>query len=137
MPFILAATALVVSAIAVLAWHFLFSPKAVEAARRRFISNSLRNHSFEELRKNHDEDININGRIFPAHWWSRPCKTEKGIVVEFDVHPSRVPFSVSASDFLFIRDEVHLRSIKTALTASEDYGGYLATDKQVEGICAP
>ena len=92
------------------------------AAQRLFILSSLRSRSFSELSTDHDTTVESNGRTFPAHWISNSIGGQDGgLVIEFDVHPSRFPFTISASEFLFVRDAQHLANIQVALADSDEY----------------
>jgi len=105
------------------------------AAQRLFILSSLRSRSFSELSTDHDTTVESNGRTFPAHWISNSIGGQDGgLVIEFDVHPSRFPFTISASEFLFVRDAQHLANIQVALADSDEYEEYRATEEHLEAL---
>lgn len=117
-----------------LIWRFLYSPKFTNFARQIFIVESLKNRSFEELKSNKSKKIKVKGRTGYAHWNSYEHNNGCGILVEFDVHPSSFPFSISASEFIHIRNNEHLEQIKKDLQQSGDYSPFLASDEEIQKV---
>ena len=119
-----------------LIWRFLHSPKFTNFARHFFIVESLTNRSFEELKCNKSKRIKVKDRTGYAHWKSYEHRDGCGILVEFNVHPSAIPFSMSAAEFIHIRNDEHLEQIKKSLQQSNDYSPFLADDEDVRGAIA-
>jgi len=115
-----------------LVWRFLYSPKFTNLARHKFIVESLTKRSFEELKRNQSETIKVKGRTGYAHWKSYERDNGRGIIVEFDVHPSAFPISISASEFIHIRNDEHLEQIRKDLQQSHDYTPFLASDERIQ-----
>ena len=118
--------------LAYLIWRFLYSPNFTNLARQRFIVESLATRSFEELKKNQSQRIKVKGRTGYAHWISHENHDGRGLIVEFDVHPSKFPISLSASEFIHIRNSEHLEQIKKELQRSDDYSSFLAGDEEIK-----
>ena len=127
-------TALLFIILIYLIWRFLYSPGFTDFARQRYIVESLRKRSFEDLKRNQGERIKVNGRTGYAHWKSYEHENGVGLIVEFDVHPSAFSISLSASEFIHIQSRDHLEQIKKDLQRSEDYCRFLASDAEIQKI---
>lgn len=117
-----------------LIWRFLYSPRFTDFARQRYIVESLTKRSFEELKRGRSERIKVRGRTGYAHWKSYEHENGIGMIVEFDVHPSAFPISVSASEFIRIQSHDHLEQMKRDLQQSDDYSPFLASDAEIQKI---
>lgn len=114
--------------------YFFYSPGYTDNARYEFILEALETKSFKELSENHEQDYHYGDRTVYAHWETHRRKSVPGIFVEFDVHPSKMPFTISASEFIYIRDEDHLKEIKKDVAESYDYTPYWAKEEDVHAI---
>ncbi len=127
-------TALLFIILIYLIWRFLYSPRFTDFARQRYIVESLKKRSFEELKRNQSERIRVEGRTGYAHWKSYEYENGIGMIVEFDVHPSALPISVSASEIIRIQSHGHLEQMKRDLQQSDDYSPFLASDADIQKI---
>lgn len=112
-----------------LIWRLVYSPKFTDLALQRFVVESLRKKSFKALEVPHNENIKVRNRSAYAHWNTHKAPDSQGMIVEFDVHPSTLPVSISSSVLIHIRDREHLDEIQKALERSDDYSPFLATDE--------
>lgn len=131
---IMISVGVVLGALALLANKFLFSIGFTNRARQQFIVDSLKGNDFAALSRDHEQEICFENRTAPAHWISHPVPRRPGVVLEFDVHPSRVPFCVSASEYIRVRDETHLEEIKRSLASSDDYSTFIAQDEDILSV---
>ncbi len=119
---------------AYIVWRFIYSPKFTNIALQQFILDSLKTKDFEDFKIYQSERIKVNDRNAYAHWKSHIGKEKQDIIVEFDVHPSTFPISISRSEFVYIKDSEHFNNIQKTLERSNDYSQFLANDETKESV---
>ena len=110
--------------------RYICSPRFTNRARRQFIIDILKSKDFVMLSQYHEETYIFEGRKVKAHWSVHRCKSSPCFILEFDVHPSKFPITISASEFIFIKDQAHFNEMRKSISSSNDYDPFLATVEQ-------
>ncbi len=115
-------------------WRVIFSPKFTDLARSEFIIQSLKDKEFDDFKTDRDEKIKIKGRSAHAQWKSHSNSPGSEMLVEFKVHPSTLPISISPSEFIYISGKEHFDQIQKAIQSTGDYTSFTAGTEEIKKL---